>query len=155
MTVHKYIHQAALKSVRHSHCRLLIHLHWCSHYILYMFLKRVLGVDKEHLKMKCSLCRTTLHSQDVTDDPNAPHVGGLGHGLVVDHLGCHKLRSSMHHLQRCVAICHERKMHTLRQHSTYFIYHNEHNEIPYLRKWHNGISTPAKVRMCKLASRCS
>lgn len=47
-----------------------------------------------------------MYSQYVTDDPDAPHVGGQIHRLEADHLRRHKLWSPMHHLQRCVAICH-------------------------------------------------
>lgn len=48
---------------------------------------------------------TTPYSQNVTDDTDAPHVSGVGHRFVVDHFRCHKLRSSLHHLQRRVALC--------------------------------------------------
>lgn len=48
-----------------------------------------------------------VYSQYVTDDPNAPHVSGQAYRLIVNHFWCHKLWSTVHHLQRCVAICYK------------------------------------------------
>lgn len=45
-----------------------------------------------------------FHSQDVTDDPDAPHVSGQTYRLVINHLRCHKLWRPVHHLKRCGVI---------------------------------------------------
>lgn len=42
-----------------------------------------------------------FHVQDVTDDPDAPHIGGCAHRLVINHLRRNKLWGPMHHLERC------------------------------------------------------
>lgn len=46
-----------------------------------------------------------FHSQDVTDDPDAPHIRGQTHRLVIDHLRGHKLWGPVHHLKRRGVIC--------------------------------------------------
>lgn len=44
-------------------------------------------------------------SQDVADDPDAPHVRGIANGLIVDHFRCHKLRGAKEDLQRPCILC--------------------------------------------------
>lgn len=46
-----------------------------------------------------------FHSQDVTDDPDAPHISGQTYRLVINHLRSHKLWRPVHHLKRCGVIC--------------------------------------------------
>lgn len=46
-----------------------------------------------------------VHSQDITDDTDAPHVCGKPHRLKGDHFWSHELRSSMQHLHRGVRSC--------------------------------------------------
>lgn len=45
------------------------------------------------------------HSQDVTDDPDAPHVSGQTNRLIINHFRCHKLWCPVHYLKRCGVIC--------------------------------------------------
>lgn len=47
------------------------------------------------------------HSQDVTDDTDAPHVCGKPHGLEGDHFWSHELRGPMQHLHGGVWSCRE------------------------------------------------
>lgn len=46
-----------------------------------------------------------VHSQDITDDTDAPHVCGKPHRLKGDHFWSHELRGSMQHLHRSVWSC--------------------------------------------------
>lgn len=48
-------------------------------------------------------------SQDVADDPDAPHVRGVANGLIVDHFGCHELRGAEEDLQRPCVLCNQRE----------------------------------------------
>lgn len=46
-------------------------------------------------------------SQDVADDPDAPHVRGIANGLIVDHFRRHKLRGAKEDLQRPRILCNQ------------------------------------------------
>lgn len=54
-----------------------------------------------------ALPRAAQDSQDVADDPDAPHVRGIANGLIVDHFGCDELRGAKEDLQRPRILCNQ------------------------------------------------
>lgn len=55
----------------------------------------------------CPLPSVPRDSQDVADDPDAPHVCSVADGLIVDHFRCHKLWGAKKDLQRPGILCNQ------------------------------------------------
>lgn len=51
--------------------------------------------------------RVPQDSQDVADDPDAPHVCGVANGLIVDHFRCDELWGAKEDLQRPRVLCNQ------------------------------------------------
>lgn len=56
-----------------------------------------------------SECAVKKDSQDVADDSDAPHVGGVADSFIVDHFWGNKLRSPKQNLQSSGIFCHNRQ----------------------------------------------
>lgn len=57
------------------------------------------GLSRGNLSPHPPVHQVPRDSQDVADDPDAPHVCGIADGLIVDHFRSHKLRGAKEDLQ--------------------------------------------------------